>query len=140
MDWIPVAHIDDPTSVRLVLNALTDLHGADYEFHLGHWDSETSLRAAPECVNYYFLIETDQAAIHLRCGDPVRGPDPAGPYNALDAEWATVTADHAAALWPGDTITVDGRDALPISITGGARYFQVTAAATAYRTPRLAML
>ena len=137
---VPSAHIDDAPSVQKVLAALSGLHGSDYEFHVGHWDHQTTLHAAPNRVSYYFLIETSQAGIQLQPGDLVRGPDPAGPYQHLDGEWANVSAAHAEALWPGDTIAVDGRQPGPVSVTGGARYFQVTAPATDYRAPRLAML
>ncbi|MEZ4709121.1 MAG: hypothetical protein R3A44_18080 [Caldilineaceae bacterium] len=137
---VPVAHIDDAAAVQQVLAALSDLHGGDYEFHVGQWTGATTLRAASACVSYYFLIETTEASIQLQSGDLVRGPEPAGPYRPLDGEWASVSADHAEALWPGDTVTVDGRQPAPIMVTGHARYFQVTVAATDYRAPRLAML
>lgn len=137
---VPVAHIDDDACVQQLLSALTELHGSGYEFQVGQWNSKTTLRAAPDRVSYYFLIETEQTAIWLQPGDLVRGPAPAGPYNVLDGEWASVTAQHAEVLWPGDNITVDGREPAPVHVKGSARYFQVTARATAYRAPRLAML
>ncbi|MEZ4658784.1 MAG: hypothetical protein R2911_14540 [Caldilineaceae bacterium] len=72
---VPVAHIDDDAAVQQVLSA-EDLHGGDYTFHIGQWNGETTLRAAPSRSELLLLIETTQASIQLQSGDLVRGPDP----------------------------------------------------------------
>ncbi len=135
---IPVAHIDDPGSVATLLTALRELHGPTYEFAVGRWGGETRLIAPPGAVLYRFLIETEAAAVQLRSGDLIRGPDSTTVCERRDHGLATASAEQRVELWPGDVVTADDREI--VTIIGSGRYFEVTVEATAYRAPRVALL
>lgn len=135
---VPVAHIDDPSALSTLLTALRTIHGPTYEFAVGRWSGEVTLVAPPGATLYRFLIETENAQIHLQRGDHVRGPSTTDSYRLLDQTWAEVTADHMEALWPGDVVTAAGDR--PVRLSGSGLYFEVTVETTSYCTPRAAFL
>lgn len=135
---VPVAHIDDPSAISILLTTLRELHGPGYEFAVGRWGGSVRMIAPPGAVLYRFLIETAEATVQLQAGDQVRGPATIGPYQLLDDTVAMVTAAHCEALWPGDVVTAD--DQTPVTLSGGGAYFEVTVEATDYRAPRAAFL
>ncbi|MCB0079465.1 MAG: hypothetical protein KDE47_00970 [Caldilineaceae bacterium] len=135
---VPVAHIDDPSAISMLLTTLRDLHGPGYEFAVGQWGGAAQIVAPPGAMIYRFLIETDGAAVYLQAGDQIRGPAPTGPYQRLDDTVARLTADHCEALWPGDVVTAN--DESPVTLSGSGAYFEVTVEATDYCTPRAAFL
>lgn len=135
---VPVAHIDDSSAVSALLTTLRELHGPSYEFAVGRWSGDVRLIAPPGAVLYRFLIESDDAAVHLQQGDRVRGPSMDGPYARVDEETATVTAAHCEALWPGDVVTAN--DQTCVALSGSGAYFEVTVEATDYCAPRAAFL
>lgn len=138
-DWgIPVAHVDDPSSVATLLTDLRALHGPTYEFAVGRWGGETRLIAPPGAVLYRFLIETDDAGVQLQPGDLVRGAAPTIACEPHDSGLATATAEQRVELWPGDVVTANDRGV--VTLFGSGRYFDVTVEATTYRAPRVALL
>lgn len=135
---IPVAHIDDPSALAKLLDALRALHGPTYQFAVGRWAGNVRMIAPPGAVLYRFLIESEEATVTLQQGDQIRGPAAAGPYASADGVLATVTDTHQAELWPGDVVTADDQTA--VTLQGGGVYFEVTVEATAYPAPRVAFL
>lgn len=135
---LPVAHVDDPSALAKLLDALRALHGPTYQFAVGRWAGQVRMIAPPGAVLYRFLIESDAATVTLQQGDQIRGPAADGPYTSEDGVVATVTATHHAELWPGDVVTAD--DHTPVTLQGGGVYFEVTVEATAYPAPRAAFL
>lgn len=136
---IPTAHIDDPNAVDEVVAVLKTLHGPDYGFAVKRWSGETRLIPEPGRVGFLFVIEAEKGKVILECGDLVRGPEPAGPYQPAADGLVTVTQRMSAALWPGDVVTVDANRA-EIMLDGAGTYFEVVTAESGYRAPRLAML
>jgi hypothetical protein len=134
----PVAHVDDARSVSEVIEALREIHGPSYDFAVGRWEGETRFRARAGRVTHRFIIEAEGAGVCLRRGDLVRGPASGGPYRPLDGAWAEATGDLVEAVWPGDALAADERT--EEVLCGRGVYFEVGTEATAYRTPRLAML
>lgn len=137
---VPAAHIEDEQALARVLEVLRAIHGAEYAFAVQCWDGETRLSAPPGSMAYRFVIVAEQAAVRLQRGDLVRGPSPGGPYRRLDAEFATVTAPHAEALWPGDVLVAGGSAGAGVAVSGRGVYFEVIAPETPYRAPAVALL
>lgn len=135
---VPVAHIDDPSAISILLTTLRELHGPGYEFAVGRWGGSVCMIAPPGAVVYRFLIETDGATIQLEPGDRVRGPASSQPYQFHNDTTATVTAAHGETLWPGDVVTAD--DQTPVTLSGSGAYFEVTVEATDYPALRAAFL
>ena len=135
---IPVAHIDDLGPLAALLDALRTMHGPTYQFAVGRWAGDVRMIAPPGAVLYRFLVEANGATVSLNAGDSVRGPDPAGPYQLVEGQWAKVVTDHCADLWPGDVVTVG--DQHTVMLHGAGVYFEVTVEATSYDAPRAAFL
>jgi len=135
---IPVAHMDDPSTIALMLAALRDLHGPTYEFAVGQWGGTVQMIAPSGAVIYRFCMETDDAEIELQTGDLVRGAEKTDAYGRIDDTLAAVTVAHGAELWPGDVVTATDQRA--VTLSGKGRYFEVTAEATDYNAPRAAFL
>ncbi|MEZ4673489.1 MAG: hypothetical protein R2932_04505 [Caldilineaceae bacterium] len=119
-----------------MLTALLHLHGPTYEFAVGEWGAGAMI--APPGAIIYRLIETSGATVALQPDDYVRGPSINGPYQLIDTGTGKTIADHTADLWPGDVVTADDQSA--VTLTGSARYFEVTVEQTAYGAPRAAFL
>lgn len=134
---IPVAHIDDPDALNLVLNALRALHGPPYEFAVGRWAGTVQLVAPLGRTLYRFFMQTTEATIQLQSGDLVRGPTSNGPYRMLDKALGEVREASSEALWPGDVVTASME---PVTLTGSGVYFDVITEATDYPAPRAAFL
>lgn len=135
---VPVAHISDPAAVQRLLEALGRIHGPEYAFSAGRWDGPTVLRAASGQRVYRFIVEADGAAVQLSPGDVVRGMPPAGPYREDEAPFAVAERAAQEALWPGDVVTLAGDESLEVQ--GRAVFFEVAAALTEYRAPKVAFL
>lgn len=151
---IPVAHIDDNSSIGPLLTALRMLHGSTYEFAVGEWGGEVQIIAPPGALLYRFCIETTGAHIELETGDLIRGIDATKPLRPVavpsaappqsqqvethDQSWAEVTTTYSAELWPGDVVVATDEKA--VTLSGQGRYFEVTVESTDYCAPRAAFL
>jgi len=136
---IPVAHIDDPESITLLVHKLKDLHGSEFDFNVQSWDGETTLCAPPQKTAFFFVMRAQKATIALMPKDRIRGPSLNGPYHIYQAPWAEVTAEHTEEIWPGDTIAAN-TEIGDTKLTGSGIYYQVTTPTTSYCAPKLALL
>jgi hypothetical protein len=137
---VPVAHVDDAESVAALLDTLSALHGPAYEFAVERWAGEEDVAPLPGRTIYRFLIESRGAALALRPGDLVRGPETNGHALPVDHMFARAITPHQVDLWPGDVVCVDSADHHPAILHGEGVYFEVITESAGYRAPRVALL
>lgn len=116
MSSIPIGHIDDPASMRGVIDALRALHGPTYDFAVHRWHGAISFGSSPGRTRHFFVVEASQ---------------PSQIFRNL--------AGLGEALWLGDVFCVNAGDE-PIRVVGDGVAFEVNTEATAYPAPRLVHL
>jgi len=115
-ETIPTGHIDDAESMRVVIDALRDLHGPEYDFALRSWHGMISFGSSPGRTRHFFVVKASQTC---QVWENLAGP--------------------GEALWPGDLFCVSAGDE-PIRVEGDGVAFEVATEATAYPAPRLVHL
>jgi len=130
---IPVAHIDEPESIRHLIDALRILHGPAFDFGVESWQGQTVLSAPPNKTVYRFIMRSEKAAITLNAGDTVRG------LRNSSEPLTKVTSETQEPLWPGDAL-VSNSEMGNATINGTGVYYAITTDTTAYQAPKVAFL
>jgi hypothetical protein len=135
---IPVAHIDDPESIRQLESAYRDLHDDLVRVTVGSWSGTTSLKSRPGRTAYRFVISAHNAGIELRSGDTVRGGISES-YESSASGHSSAIVTHQEEIWPGDALT--SNDQLgSLELVGSGVYFEVDTESTDYPAPKVSLL
>lgn len=134
------AHADDLEAAARVTGLLAQIHGAEYQFAVRAFRGATQFYPAPQRLVARFFLRTDDAAAVVYPGDLLRGPGADTRCRPADGDLHEITERSGEALWPGDTLCVDGRSRSMAAITGRGVYLEVSAPLTDYVAPRLTLL
>ena len=135
---IPVAHIDEPESIKRLENTYRDLHDDKVHVTVGSWSGNTSLEPRTGRTTYRFVISAHNASIELQPGDTVRGGT-SEHYGASVSGHNRAIAKHQEEIWPGDALTTNNRLG-PLELVGSGIYFEVDAESTDYPAPKVSLL
>ena len=136
---IPVAHVNDAESTTELTETLKDIHGAQYEFNVRHWNGQQVIEPVAGWVSHTIVIESDGSRVTVNAGDSVLGPPAREPYRQTENRFSTATKSHTVAIRPGDVITVGPGDK-PVELTESGSTFEVRTEQTPYPAPRFAFL
>lgn len=137
---LPVAHVDDRASQERVTALLARLHGDDYRFAIRSFRGQTQIYPVPNRLVACFIMAADEAGAVLFPGDLIRGPRADTRCHPAQGDLHEITERTWEAVWPGDTLCVDGRSRSMAVLSGQGTYFEVSAPMTAYAAPRLTLL
>ncbi len=137
---LPVAHVDDRASLDQVAALLARIHGPAYQFAVRSFRGSLQLYPTPDRLVACCLLHTHRAGVTLYPGDLVRGPEAGIRCHPAAGDLHEVTERCHSAVWPGDTLCVDGRSRSMAGLSGQGAFLEVSAPLTEYQAPRLTLL
>ncbi len=137
---LPVAHVEDCAGRMRITTLLARIHGPEYRFAVRSFRGSLQIYPMPGRLVACFFLHTRRAGATLYPGDLVRGPDSDIRGRPAAAGLHEVTERCHAAVWPGDTLCIDGRSRSMAGLSGQGLFFEISAPLTDYRAPRLALL